>query len=67
MITESNVHALYRVSETERAPKEIAPPPSRRNVPTRDAGMRPAQGILYGVLIGSLLWSVLILGGVLLW
>jgi hypothetical protein len=67
MITESNVHALYRVAETERVPSKIAPLPSRRSASARDAGMKPAKGILYGVLVGSLLWSALILGGVLLW
>ena len=67
MITELNVHALYRLPETDRVSKESAPPPSRRSIPARDAGIRPAQGILYGVLIGSLLWSALILGSVILW
>ena len=64
MATETKVQVPYLVPEPVRFPKKNAlPPPSRSG----DASIAPSQGVLYGVLIGSVLWAALILLGVVLW
>lgn len=64
MAIETNVQVPYYGRRPVRVPKEK---PARSDARTGDAGIRPSEGILYGVLIGSLLWSTLILLGVVLW
>lgn len=67
MAIETKVQVPYHAPEPVRVPQEKDLPPAGSGAPARDAGIGPSQGILYGVLIGSLLWSALILLGVVLW
>ena len=67
MAIEAKARAPFHVRGLVRTPKENDCPPAWSGTPARDDGIRSSQGILHGVLIGSLLWVGLILLGVVLW
>ena len=64
MAIETNVQVPYYGRRPVRVPKEK---PARSSARAGNASIGPSEGILYGVLIGGLLWSTLILLGVALW